>query len=152
MKILIILLWFISVCVSAQQISFSGKVVDAETELPLENVNISVSSKPGVGTFTDSAGLFTLTNRVENTDTLLVSAIGYETGVITLSSLLKFTVDQPTDKKYFIHSISISKLFLPKPFLLRLQLAGKELHHSHSIRLKEKRLRKLIQFMISQNI
>lgn len=101
MKILIILLWFISVCVSAQQISFSGKVVDAETELPLENVNISVSSKPGVGTFTDSAGLFSLTNHVENTDTLLVSAIGYETGVITVSSLLKFTVDQPTDKKIF---------------------------------------------------
>jgi len=59
MKILFILFFLFCFSSFAQQhIRIQGKVVDAETNLPLLNANILIPGISGLGTFTDSMGEF----------------------------------------------------------------------------------------------
>lgn len=60
---------------SAQQITISGTVTDAQTGKPVPYVNI-IFKHTTVGTVTDSTGFYTI-KRPENADTLCFSAIGY---------------------------------------------------------------------------
>ncbi|MCK7528755.1 MAG: carboxypeptidase-like regulatory domain-containing protein [Ignavibacteriales bacterium] len=73
----------------AQQITIKGKLVDAETNLPLANANIFISTKLGVGTFSDLNGEFNLTADIKDSDTLSASFVGYETGKISIEQMLK---------------------------------------------------------------
>jgi len=61
MKILIVLFFILNLLNFAQQITIRGKIVDAETNLPLANANIVLSTKVGIGTFTNTKGEFILT-------------------------------------------------------------------------------------------
>ena len=60
MKILFILFITLNFFTFAQQVIIKGKVVDAETSLPLVNANILVSGKTGIGAFSDEQGEFIL--------------------------------------------------------------------------------------------
>ncbi|MDZ7623113.1 MAG: TonB-dependent receptor plug domain-containing protein [Ignavibacteriaceae bacterium] len=76
MKILIVLFIILNFSAFAQQITVKGKIVDAETNLPLQNANITVLSQVNVGTYSDINGEFILSS-VFKTDTLRISFIGY---------------------------------------------------------------------------
>jgi iron complex outermembrane receptor protein len=87
MKILFILFITFNFFSFAQQLVIKGKIVDAETNSPLVNANIFVSSKTGVGISSDTNGEFSLTTGLNETDTLIISFIGYETSKITINQL-----------------------------------------------------------------
>jgi hypothetical protein len=73
----------------AQQngINISGKIVGAADKQPLPHINISIERK-GVGTATNTAGLFVLRIPVENmNDTLKISCIGFKTKQLPVASL-----------------------------------------------------------------
>jgi hypothetical protein len=61
----------------------TGKVLDAATQEPLPGVHVVVVELPSVGTATDDAGGFRLPKLPVGTFSLRVSAVGYETQVIT---------------------------------------------------------------------
>ena len=79
MKILIVLFIILNFSTFAQQITIKGKIVDAETNHPLVNANILVSTNIGIGTNSDQNGEFVLTSDINNSDTLSISFVGYET-------------------------------------------------------------------------
>lgn len=98
MKNLLLLLFF-SVCItlqlSAQQpsanknlVQLSGMVLDGSNQelLPIPYTNILVKGK-GRGTYSDFRGFFTIV--VQKTDTIVFSAIGYQTVETTLPKNLK---------------------------------------------------------------
>ena len=88
MKILISLILFVNFSIFAQQLSLQGKVIDAETRLKLADANISILNKPGVGTSTNDEGEFSLKIFQHDSDTLLITFIGYETKIISVKELL----------------------------------------------------------------
>lgn len=71
-----LMLWFLPVLLNAQVIT--GKVTDAATGNPLENVNVYLDGTI-VGTTTDSRGVFTLNNVSKTSNPLSVSYVGYQT-------------------------------------------------------------------------
>jgi len=71
MKYLIVPFLFLTAIVFAQN-NVSGKVIDAETLLPLPGANVYVYAKPALGTPTDRNGDFLITG-VEQNDELIVS-------------------------------------------------------------------------------
>ena len=63
--------------------SITGSVVDSRTREPLPGVNIMVVEKEGLGTSTDLDGTFVIRELAVGTYSLRVSAIGFETRIIT---------------------------------------------------------------------
>jgi len=61
----------------------SGSVIDAKTREPLPGVNIVVVGREAVGTATDASGSFVLGAVDVGTYNLRVSAVGFETKVVT---------------------------------------------------------------------
>jgi len=59
----------------AQNIKVTGKVTEAETDVPLPGATVQVQGTTG-GTVTDLEGNFTVSN-LKSTDTLLISFVGY---------------------------------------------------------------------------
>ena len=86
MKILIIL-FFLHFISFAQIISIEGYVKDSETNKPLINANVYISTQEGVGVTTNAQGLFNFKNVVQASDTLFISYVGYETQRIQISEL-----------------------------------------------------------------
>lgn len=79
------------------EINITGKVIDALSRQPLENVNIVVVENTGASTLSDQYGNFNLkVNRGQIN--LLVSCIGYKTDSITVSgnTLLKIELKSAT--------------------------------------------------------
>jgi len=68
----------------AQQNSISGKIIDAKTNNPIENVSIKLKST-NIFTVTDADGKFTLQAKID--DVLLISHVGYEEKTFVISSL-----------------------------------------------------------------
>ncbi|HSW53540.1 MAG TPA: TonB-dependent receptor [Ignavibacteriaceae bacterium] len=93
MKILIVLLFVIQGLVCAQQITIRGKVLDAETSSHLVNASVLISSRPGVGTYSDNKGEFILTAAFIN-DTLRISFVGYKLLVVPVKNIYKPHSDQ----------------------------------------------------------
>ena len=91
MKIVIILFFILNLSLSAQQLSINGKVVDSETNSPLENANITLSIKSARGTTSDENGNFILTTDTKDSDTLSISYIGYEKFSIPINSLINLS-------------------------------------------------------------
>ncbi|MGZ5246664.1 MAG: SusC/RagA family TonB-linked outer membrane protein [Flavitalea sp.] len=83
----------VSLSVSAQQRTYSGKVSDATTLTPIEGVSILVKGK-AQGTATDADGNFTIT--ANQGDVLVVGSIGYSSREISLSQneTLSIPLDQ----------------------------------------------------------
>ncbi|MFI5238056.1 MAG: TonB-dependent receptor plug domain-containing protein, partial [Ignavibacteriales bacterium] len=117
MKITIVLFFILNFLTSAQQITLKGKIVDAETNLPLQNVNVIVISKIGVGTFTDSNGEFILSTEITDEDTLTISNVGYETGIITAKELLNIPEIQTSNENIF-YTFYLNKKIIPSQTVL----------------------------------
>ena len=87
MKIFIILFLFFFPSLFAQQIIIRGKIVDAETNIPLSNANIYLSSGKGTGTVSDRNGEFSLSANSKQNDFLTISYVGYKTINIFVDNL-----------------------------------------------------------------
>jgi hypothetical protein len=84
--LLVAALAVLSAGLSAQQrrgVVISGKVTDAETGSPLENVIVFLANTP-IGTSSGSNGSFILYYAPTGTDTLTISIVGYERRTIPL--------------------------------------------------------------------
>ncbi len=77
-------------------------MLDAETNLSLVNANIFVSNRTGVGTYSDRSGEFELTS-VFKTDTLNISFVGYETGIVSIADLFNISAVQTSAGKCCLH-------------------------------------------------
>lgn len=78
MKILIILLMFFSIVVFAQQDVLEGRVSDAQSDKILPNANILLIGLKSWGTASDSNGNFSIGQKIEDGDKLVISYVGYE--------------------------------------------------------------------------
>lgn len=124
MKILFILFITSNFFCLAQQINIKGKIVDAETNSPLVNANIFISSKLGVGTFSDLNGEFNLAADVKDSDTLSASFIGYETSKISMEQMLKMPGVLNTDGTAF-YTFYLKKKAIPSQTILVEATIGK---------------------------
>ncbi|HEY4755736.1 MAG TPA: TonB-dependent receptor [Ignavibacteriaceae bacterium] len=77
MKLLIILFLIFLMNPFAQVITIKGKILDSETEHPLEDANITIKGNDRIGTVSNSQGIFILTADFSPDDILEVSYIGY---------------------------------------------------------------------------
>lgn len=87
MKLLIILFLIFLMNPSAQVITIKGKILDYQTEQPLENANITLKGNDKIGTVSNSQGTFILSADFNPDDILEVSYIGYEKYSQAVSSL-----------------------------------------------------------------
>ena len=125
MKILIILLAFFLSVSTAQQISVGGIVKDSETNKPLIDANVYISTDNIVGTTTNEQGIFKLKGITEDTDTLFISYVGYETQPIIISDLVKFPSVLTSDG-VVIYSFNLSKKIIPSQTVLVEASVGKK--------------------------
>ncbi|MCU0414267.1 MAG: carboxypeptidase-like regulatory domain-containing protein, partial [Ignavibacteriaceae bacterium] len=123
MKILIVLFFIINISAFAQQITIQGKVLDAENNLPLVNTNIFVSNRTGIGTYSDQNGEFELTS-VFKTDTLNISFVGYETGIVSISELFNIPAVQ-TSGGNVVYTFHLNKKAIPSQTILIEATIGK---------------------------
>lgn len=117
MKILFILFILFYFSSFAQQVSIRGKVVDAETNSPLSNANILISRTPGLGTFTDSSGEFILSAELKDSDTLVISFLGYETGKVSLNQLINIPSIQEAGGNV-IYTFHLNRKAIPSQTIL----------------------------------
>lgn len=67
------------------QVELGGKVLSSDNKVPVASANVYISNS-SVGTVTDEKGQFVIRNFPAGRYDLVVSCIGYETQVVTLSS------------------------------------------------------------------
>lgn len=92
MKHLIVLFFFTSL-MFAQQVTIKGRVINSSSGQPLYLANIQIED--GVkGTSTDAEGYFELTGDFTNEDILTISYIGFETKKIPAALLSKTAVNE----------------------------------------------------------
>jgi hypothetical protein len=79
-KIIFIILYLLTICpwLNAQETIVVGEVYDANTGEALPNVHIHLQGTQ-IGTITNTEGLFLLRSEIEQTKTMVVSAVGYHT-------------------------------------------------------------------------
>ncbi len=118
MKILIVLFLILNLSAYAQQITIKGKIVDAETNSPLQNANITVISKVNVGTYSDANGEFILSS-IFKTDTLSISFIGYKSAEIYIRDIYI----QDPDVYY---TFQLTKALIPSQTILVEATIGKK--------------------------
>lgn len=118
MKILIVLFIILNFSAFTQQITIKGKIVDDETNLPLQNANITVISQFNVGTYSDANGEFILSS-IFKTDTLKISFIGYVSVDI---SILEIYIQEP-DAYY---TFRLTKAAIPSQSILVEATIGKK--------------------------
>ncbi len=63
--------------------TITGKVIDAQTQEPVLSVNIIVVEKPAIGASTDTEGSFKIQGLDVGTYSLKVTALGYQSQVVT---------------------------------------------------------------------
>lgn len=73
----------------AQVITLKGKIIDSETERPLENTNITIKGNERIGAVSDSEGLFSLSGNIKPDDVVEISFVGYEKLSRIMSSFSK---------------------------------------------------------------
>ncbi|MCW9097069.1 MAG: TonB-dependent receptor, partial [Ignavibacteriaceae bacterium] len=136
MKILIVLFFIFNFSLFAQQmnlrgkyilqeISFRGKVVDKETNLPLQNANVIASTKKGVGTSTNSEGDFIISSDFSNNDTIFISFIGYQSKIISIGELLNLPSVKNADGNVFF-TFYLTKKAIPSQTVLVEATIGKK--------------------------
>jgi len=89
MKLLIILFLIFLMNPFAQVITLKGKIIDSETEHPLENTNITIKGNERIGAVSDSEGLFSLSGNIKPDDVVEISFVGYEKLSRIMSSFSK---------------------------------------------------------------
>ncbi len=86
MKKIIILLLFFSIQIFSQNKIIQGVVVNSESELGLENANILIKGT-NLGSTTDINGKFLLKGKIQDSDALIVSYLGYKKFVQIISEI-----------------------------------------------------------------
>lgn len=82
---LLLIGFLLTSCVCYAQTDLGGKVLAADNKLPVASANVYISNS-SVGTITDEKGQFIIRNFPAGRYDLVISCIGYETQVVTLSS------------------------------------------------------------------
>ena len=78
MKLLIILFLILFIHTYAQVISITGKIIDSETQLPLENANIIINGEVRFGTSSNKEGVFNLSGEIDQDNVVEISYVGYK--------------------------------------------------------------------------
>jgi len=117
MKILIVLFIILNFSTYAQQITIQGKIVDDETNQPLVHANVLISTNIGIGTNSDQNGEFVLTSNINNTDTLSISFVGYETRYISVEQLSNIPCIQTSDGN-LLYTFRLNKKAIPSQTIL----------------------------------
>jgi iron complex outermembrane receptor protein len=125
MKILIILFFILNCLSFAQQITLHGRVVDVETNSPLENANIMLSVKTESGSMSDEDGNFIVNTSNRNFDTLSISYIGYEKYKISFNNLLHLPGVQYKEGNLF-YTFLLHKKAIPSQTILVEATVGKK--------------------------
>ncbi|MGB0862557.1 MAG: carboxypeptidase-like regulatory domain-containing protein [Saprospiraceae bacterium] len=108
----IILLAFFPVFLFGQNVEVAGKLIDSKRKSEIAYANIGVLNKT-VGTVTDAQGVFnlSLSERVKDTDTVMISMIGYENRTFKVAefrkALSKSKVIGLTPKSYNLDEITV---------------------------------------------
>ncbi|SEB38181.1 Kelch motif-containing protein [Tenacibaculum sp. MAR_2009_124] len=84
-KFLLVLLIITAVNCYGQKIS--GRVLDIETKMPLEKVNIYSTTNETIGVATNKNGKFTLKHTFTKTDSISISLVGYKKYTLPISIL-----------------------------------------------------------------
>ena len=88
MKLLCLIPFLLFIVNSGKAQTIEGIIFDKQTRQPLDYVQIGIPKKK-IGTLSDVNGQFRLANaKIEPTDTIIFSYLGYEQKVIVLSELL----------------------------------------------------------------
>ncbi|HEY7751143.1 MAG TPA: TonB-dependent receptor plug domain-containing protein, partial [Ignavibacteriaceae bacterium] len=117
MKIIIVLFLILNFSSFAQEITLRGKVVDSETNLSVQNANVIVLNKPGVGTFTDKNGDFVLSSEVSANDTLVISNVGYES-VTIMVEVIRNAFESQLPHPEAMYLIPLNKKIIPSQTIL----------------------------------
>ncbi len=88
MKILVGLFLFLTVLLHAQNLTITGKVIDAETNQPLQGANLVLQSNKSIGTITDKDGNFEFKN-LELNNIIVVSYVGYSDKEFSISNSIQ---------------------------------------------------------------
>ncbi|WP_158278669.1 carboxypeptidase-like regulatory domain-containing protein [Rhodohalobacter mucosus] len=88
------------------QSSLEGTTLNAESGEPLPYVNIGIPAR-GTGTVSDGSGRFSLTYAAD-TDSVIFSAIGFETAILTAIELLKTPEIRLTPAVYEMEDVVVT--------------------------------------------
>ena len=86
MKKTVILFLFLSINILSQVNQISGVITDFDTNLPLQNANIYIKGTK-TGTISDESGRFIFSGKFNNSDTLIVSFLGYQSSFKIISDI-----------------------------------------------------------------
>lgn len=106
MKKTVILFLFLSINIFSQVNQISGVITDFDTNLPLQNANIYIKGTK-TGTISDESGKFILSGKFNNSDTLIVSFLGYQSYFKIISDIKSENV-----------VISLHRIILPSQTIL----------------------------------
>ena len=106
MKKTIILFLLITFQIFPQSKTLNGIVKDSETKVFLQFSNVLIKGT-NIGTSTDELGKFSLTGNFNNSDTLLISFVGYKTSISKISEI---------NTDLFI--VELQKIYLPSQTIL----------------------------------
>lgn len=126
-KALILLLLLVSAFACAQTLKITGRVIDSETReaIPFSNV---ILKSTYAGTMADSAGNFRLTITGRR-DTLIISALGYNSDTIPVSPLIDQSLIIPLDPNAFhLSEVTVKMGENPAFEILRRVIANKPLN------------------------
>ncbi len=125
-----VVVFFLSLPVLAHE-TYSGKVVDARTQEPLEMATILAESFP-YGTETNVLGFFSLT-----ADTILqaliVSYLGYETQRVVLDPTKRFVLIELQPTSFQLDRVTVSELPDPLTSLVRLDTRLRGVNSSQEV-------------------
>ncbi len=85
MRNLIILVFLFTSIIFPQQITISGKVVDASTGKPLPGANVILQNNQNIGTATNINGIFKLTGTIQVGSILKFSYVGYQDNLLSIT-------------------------------------------------------------------
>ena len=102
-KILFIILCFTTSIAFSQTGVIRGKVIDKQSEKPIEGANVALTGSEGIAEVTDAEGNFKLSNVPLGRQNIQVSFIGYEDAFVS-------EIDVTTGKDNIL-SISMSEKF-----------------------------------------
>ncbi len=114
MKKLFILFLFLSIQYFPQSISFNGIVKDSDSKVLLQYANVFIKGS-NFGTVTDEKGQFIVKGNFKNTDTLVISYVGYKNFEKIISEI-----------KIKSLSVELQKIILPSQTILIEASVGKQ--------------------------
>ncbi len=91
MKYLIVLFLFLSTNLIAQVVEIKGRILNSSNKMPLPLANVLVLGK-GIGTATNSDGIFEIKGNLSRNDIIRISYLGFEAKEIKVAEILSDTI------------------------------------------------------------